>query len=141
MAVAAIVHDGLSWWPEGSFRLLGLGDLWSHLDVRSLGDAQDAVQHHVSAALWNWIVRPVLLIPALPAFVVVGLLFLWLGNRGGERAEAGFVIGPRHAAAGATAAGSPEACLSSARRERRSSSVRTASVEAKQRVDFLDVVT
>ena len=95
MAVAAIVHDGLSWWSEGSFRLLGLGDLWSDLDMRSLGDAQAAVQHHVSAALWNWIVRPILLIPALPAFVALGLLFLWLGNRSGGDAEPGFVIGPR----------------------------------------------
>ena len=25
MAVAAIVHDGLAWWTEGSFHLLGLG--------------------------------------------------------------------------------------------------------------------
>ena len=60
MAVAAIVHDGLVWWTEGSFHLLGLGDLWSHLDVRSLSDAQSAVQRHVSTALWNWIVRPIL---------------------------------------------------------------------------------
>ena len=95
MAVAVIVHDGLAWWTEGSFHLLGLGDLWSHLDVRSLSDAQNAVQRHVSTALWNWLVRPVLMIPALPAFVVVGLLFLWIGGRGGERAEAGFVIGSR----------------------------------------------
>ena len=29
LAVAAIVHDGLIWWSEGSFHLLGLGDLWS----------------------------------------------------------------------------------------------------------------
>ena len=53
MAVAAIVHDGLVWWTEGSFHLLGLGDLWSHLDVRSLSDVQSAVQRHVSAALWK----------------------------------------------------------------------------------------
>jgi hypothetical protein len=42
MAIAAIVHDGLAWWTEGSFHLLGLGDLWSHLDMRSLVDAQTA---------------------------------------------------------------------------------------------------
>ena len=76
MAVAAIVHDGLVWWSEGSFHLLGLGDLWSHLDVRSLGDAQSAVQRHVSTALWNWIVRPISMIPALPAFLALGLVFL-----------------------------------------------------------------
>jgi len=47
MAVAAIVHDGLAWWTEGSFHLLGLGDLWAHLDTRSLADAQTAVQRRV----------------------------------------------------------------------------------------------
>lgn len=91
LAIAAIVHDGLAWWAEGSFRLLGLGDLWSRLDVRSLGDAQNAVQRHLSSALWTWIVRPVLMVPALPAFLALGLLFLWLGNRSGADAEASFV--------------------------------------------------
>ena len=81
MAVAAVVHDGLAWWTEGSFHLLGLGDLWSHLDMRSLGDAQSAVQRQCRSALWNWFVRPILMVPALPAFLVLGLLFLWLGNR------------------------------------------------------------
>jgi hypothetical protein len=95
MAVAAIVHDGLVWWTEGSFHLLGLGDLWSHLDVRSLSDVQSAVQRHVSTALWNWIVRPILMIPALPAFLALGLIFLWLGNRSGGDADPGFAIGPR----------------------------------------------
>jgi hypothetical protein len=95
LAVAAIVHDGLTWWSGGSFHLLGLGDLWSHLDMRSLGDAQTAVQRHVSAALWNWIVRPILMIPALPAFLVLGLLLLWLGNRAGGDGEPGLLGGAR----------------------------------------------
>jgi hypothetical protein len=95
MAVAAIVHDGLAWWTEGSFRLLGLGDLWSHLDTRSLSDAQTAVQRRVSSGLWFWLVRPVLMVPVLPAFLVLGLFFLWIGNRRGGRPETGFVLGPR----------------------------------------------
>ena len=95
MAVAAVVHDGLAWWTEGTFHLLGLGDLWSHLDVRSLGDAQNAVQRHLSGSLWTWLVRPILLIPALPTFLTLGTVFLWLGGRDGEAAEGGFVIGSR----------------------------------------------
>ncbi len=96
MAVAAVVHDCLAWWTEGAFHLLALGDLWSHLDVRSLGDAQNAVQHHLSVSLWNWLVRPILLVPALPAFLVLGTIFLWLGGRDGEAADSrGFVIGSR----------------------------------------------
>ena len=95
MAVAAIVHDALAWWTEGSFRLLGLGDLWSHLDMRSLNDTQTAIQRHVSSALWFWLVRPVLMVPVLPAFLVLGFVFLWIGNRGGGHAEPGFLIGSR----------------------------------------------
>ena len=91
MAIAAIVHDALAWWTEGSFHLLGLGDLWSHLDMGSLNNAQSAVQRHVSSALWAWLIRPVLLTPALPAFVVLGLFFLWVGNRGGGRPETSFL--------------------------------------------------
>jgi hypothetical protein len=95
MAVAAVVHDCLVWWAEGTFHLLGLGDLWSHLDVRSLGDAQAAIQRHLSVSLWNWLVRPVLMIPALPAFLVLGTVFLWLGGRVGDGPPGGFVLGSR----------------------------------------------
>ena len=87
MAVAAIVHDALTWWTGGSFHLLGLGDLWSHLDVRSLGDVQAAIQRHLSSALWTWVVRPVLMVPALPAFVVLGLLFLCRQSQRASRAD------------------------------------------------------
>ena len=93
LAVAAIVHDALNWWSEGSFHLLGLGDLWTHIDMRSLGDTQSAVQRHLSGALWTWIIRPLLMIPALPAFLAVGLLLLWLGNR--SVGEPGFLGGSR----------------------------------------------
>ena len=95
MAVAAVVHDGLAWWTEGSFHLLGLGDLWSHLDMRSLSDTQTAIQRHVSSALWFWLVRPVLMVPVLPAFLALGFFFLWIGNRGGDRPDTGFLLGAR----------------------------------------------
>ena len=93
MAVAAIVHDGLAWWSEGSFHLLGLGDLWSHLDVGS----QTAVPRHVPSSLGSWAVRPVLMVPALPLFVVLGLLLLWIGSRsgGGDHFSFGPTIGSR----------------------------------------------
>ncbi len=94
MAVAAVVHDGLAWWAEGSFHLLGFGDLWSHLDARSLAYFQGAVQRHLSAVLWTWMAWPLLRVPVLPVFLVVGLVCLWLGGRGGQR-EPSFFIGSR----------------------------------------------
>jgi hypothetical protein len=95
MAVAAVVHDCLAWWTDGTFHLLGLGDLWSHLDVRSLGDVQTALQRNLSGLLWNWLVRPILIIPALPAFLILGTVFLWLGGRVGDGPPEGFVLGSR----------------------------------------------
>jgi len=63
--------------------------------MRSLSDAQSAVQRHLSSALWAWLVRPVLLVPALPAFLVLGLVFLWIGTRSGGRPETGYMLGSR----------------------------------------------
>ncbi len=93
--VAAAVHDALTWWAEGSLRLLGIGDMWSHIDLRSLGSAQAAVQHHLSPFAWRWLFRPLLAIPVLPACLVLGVLFLWLGSRGGERQEMALLLGAR----------------------------------------------
>ena len=36
LGVGAVVFDGLSWWSDGAFHLLVLGDLWSRLDLASL---------------------------------------------------------------------------------------------------------
>jgi hypothetical protein len=95
MAVAAVVHDGLAWWAEGSFHLLRFGDLWSHLDARSLADFQGVMQRHLSAVLWVWIGWPLLMVPVLPAFLALGLFCLWLGGRGGQKGESVFFLGSR----------------------------------------------
>ena len=57
----------------------------------------------MSTALWNWIVRPILMIPALPAFLALGLIFLWLGNRSGGDVDPGFVAVRGRLGAGAAA--------------------------------------
>jgi hypothetical protein len=90
-AVGAVVYDGLAWWSEGVLRLLPLGELWSRVDLDSLNRAQAAVQRHLSAGLWTWLILPALKVPALPAFVIAGTIFLWLGRRIGSRAEPGFI--------------------------------------------------
>ena len=91
MAVAVVVHDGLAWWSEGSFRLFGLGELWSQLDIGSLDRAQGAVQRHLSGGLWTSVVGPVLTVPAVLAFFGLGVFFLWIGR--GRVAKAPAFIG------------------------------------------------
>jgi len=91
LAVGAIVYDCLSWWSDGAFRLLALGDLWSRLDLASL----NALQRDVSGAVWTQLLLPILRLPALAAFMIAGVIFLWLGRRIGSRAEPSFLGGAR----------------------------------------------
>lgn len=93
MAVGAVVYDALSWWSEGAFRLLALGDLWSRLDLGSLNRVENGLQHRLSGVLWRGVLLPILGVPALPAFVIAGVFFLWLGRRVGSRAEPAFLGG------------------------------------------------
>jgi len=93
LAVGAVVHDLLTWWSDGAFHVLALGELWSRLDLGSLMAVQAHLQHSLSGVLWAGFLGPVLEVPALPAFVVAGLLCLWVGRRLGRRgaAEASFI--------------------------------------------------
>ena len=91
LGVGAVVFDGLTWWSDGGFRLLALGDLWSRVDLASL----DALRQDVSGAVWSSLLMPVLRVPALAAFVIGGVVFLWLGRRIGSRAEPSFLGGSR----------------------------------------------
>jgi hypothetical protein len=79
-AVVVAVRDLLAWWSDGSFHFMRLGELWARLDVASLSSVQATLQGHLSVSLWVWIVRPVLAVPALVAFLVVGIVLLWLGR-------------------------------------------------------------
>ena len=95
LAVAVVVHDLLTWWSEGSYPFSTLGSLWSHLDPGSLGSAQTSALRHLPGSLWNWTVQPFLALPALPAFLILGLFLLWLGNRDGDRPDPSFLGGSR----------------------------------------------
>jgi hypothetical protein len=90
-AVGAVVFDGLNWWSDGAFHLLALGDLWSRLDLASL----TALQHDLSATVWTGVLLPILRVPALPTFVIAGVLFLWFGRRIGSRTDPSFLGGTR----------------------------------------------
>ncbi len=93
--VAALVNDCLSWWSEGIFRLLTLGELWSRLDYGSLHATQGLIATHARGLAWSWVALPILAMPALPSFVIAGVFFLWLGRRVGSRTDRSFIIGSR----------------------------------------------
>ncbi len=91
MAVGTVVYDALICWSEGVLRLSPFGELWSRLDPASLERAQAAVQHHLPVGLWTGVVLLVLKLPALPVFVIAGVLLLWIGRRSGNASDAGFL--------------------------------------------------
>ncbi|MCW5734574.1 MAG: hypothetical protein KIS73_10630 [Enhydrobacter sp.] len=92
LGAGVVVHDGLSWWSEGVFRMLDMGGLWSRLDLGSLRAVQAGLQDVLSGVLWTGLVLPILGIPALVAFVAGGVVCLWLGGRTGDRSvEASFI--------------------------------------------------
>jgi hypothetical protein len=88
LAVGAVVYDVLTWWSDGAFRLLALGDLWSRLDLGSLTTVEGGLRRTLSGVLWTRLLLPILKIPALPTFAVMGVFFLWLGGRIGSRGAA-----------------------------------------------------
>jgi hypothetical protein len=87
LGVGAVVFDGLSWWSDGGFHLLVLGDLWSRLDLASL----TAFENDLGTTVWTRVLLPILRVPALPAFVIAGVLFLWFGRRIGSRTDPSFL--------------------------------------------------
>ena len=95
LAVAVIVHDLLTWWSEGAYPFSTLGGLWAHLDPTSLGNTQTSARRHLSGVLWTWMMRPLLTVPAVPAFLVLGAALVWIGRRESGRSEPGFLAGSR----------------------------------------------
>ncbi|MBM3643766.1 MAG: hypothetical protein FJX02_05405 [Alphaproteobacteria bacterium] len=98
VALAFAVNDGLVWASEGDLRPIARGELWARVDVASLNLLQALTQRYLHPALWSALVRPVLLTPALPVALLVGLVCLWFGRRrGGERESGDFIVsrGPR----------------------------------------------
>ncbi|MBS0222069.1 MAG: hypothetical protein JSR91_15145 [Proteobacteria bacterium] len=92
MAVAAIVHDCLAWWSEGSFHMMLLGDLWSRFNYTELRPAAGSPP---PGGLWHNFVLPLLATPALPVFTAAGVILLWIGRRIGSRTEERFLTGSR----------------------------------------------
>jgi hypothetical protein len=93
LTVAAAVQNGLTWWSEGGFHVLALGDLWAHVHYASLAAIQTYLTDHFSSRGWTWLVLPLLRLPAVPLLLVLGLFSLWIGQPAGEGRRGGFGVG------------------------------------------------
>ena len=95
LAVGAAVYNALAWWSDGAFHLLTLHEVWARLDLGSLDRTETGLQGRFSGVLWTGLLQPVLEVPALLAFILLGAFLLWLSRRGGSPGETGFLQGSR----------------------------------------------
>jgi hypothetical protein len=68
------VRDGLLLLETGSFEIAPLGQIWADIDRDSLLLLEPGIVRHLHPALWDWIVFPLLQVPAVLAFLVPGLV-------------------------------------------------------------------
>jgi hypothetical protein len=80
-ALLAGGYDAFQWHYHDQHHVTAAGELWYDLSSSTLNLFQAGVQRHVSPALWDVVVRPVLLWPALAVLGVPGILFLILFRR------------------------------------------------------------
>jgi hypothetical protein len=78
LATAALGWELYALAEIGSFQLSSLGELWHDLHPESLGAVQGAAEGHVSAALWDGLLAPLLLRDAVLVFALPGLLLVSL---------------------------------------------------------------
>jgi hypothetical protein len=85
----AVWSFGLDCWnattTSDGFRLAAAGEFWFHLHAASLNGLQAAVQRYVHPALWDDVLQPVLLWPAILVGGVPGLLLLLVPGGRRER--------------------------------------------------------
>jgi hypothetical protein len=65
----------------GAFKMQVLGEMLFNLLGERYLLLQPAVERHVSETVWNWLVLPLTLQPALVVLFVLGLLLVALGWR------------------------------------------------------------
>jgi len=62
----------------GNFTLTSWGELWFGLHAPSLNLYQAGVERYLSPALWDQVLAPLLLWPAVLVFLIPGVLLVWL---------------------------------------------------------------
>ncbi len=81
VAVVAFLADAVKSIAASTIVLTPLGKYWFDVSRETLNAAQAAVQRYMSPWLWDPVIQTLLTWPAFLTMGVVGLVFLWLGDR------------------------------------------------------------
>ncbi|MBM6593084.1 hypothetical protein [Microvirga pudoricolor] len=76
-----LVVDGTRSIVNETLAFSSLRSLWETVSPASLGHLQAAVTQHVHPMLWDPVLTEFLLLPASIAGLILGLVFLWLGQK------------------------------------------------------------
>jgi hypothetical protein len=73
--------EAYAWLDRGTYHIVAAGELWYEESPNTLNLVQAVVQRYIAAFLWDYAIRPVLLMPAWLVLGVLGILFLLLFRR------------------------------------------------------------
>lgn len=63
-----------AWSGDGGTHIIAAGELWFKVSPNSLNLVQAVVQRHLHPALWDDVMRPLLLLPAWAVLAALGVL-------------------------------------------------------------------
>lgn len=80
ITLVVLVRDAIAFISGNGWRFAALGELWFTFWREGLNFSQAIVQRYLAPELWDNIIRPVLLWPAVLFFAGLSLIFLFIGN-------------------------------------------------------------
>ena len=89
-ALAALGYDLARLARGEGFGLSPLGQLWFELDVSSLNLVQAVIERYVWEPVWDPGITTILFLPALPLFLVPGLVLVFFCRRRGAPSQRRF---------------------------------------------------
>lgn len=80
-ALVAMVHDGARSIAASKLVITSLGEMWFSFSAPTLNLTQAVIERTISPYLWDPVALSVLKAPAFVVFMVVALIFGFLGRR------------------------------------------------------------
>ena len=84
-ALVVVAMEAYAWLDRGTYHIMAAGELWYKESPNTLNLLQVVVQRYIAAFLWDYAIRPVLLMPAWLVLGVLGILCLFIFRRRTQR--------------------------------------------------------
>jgi Protein of unknown function (DUF2523) len=81
LAFIFVVYDGMKSIADHSFYATKISQFWTEINSRSLQALRESVEGHTTAAVWRWIIAPILDQPIALVFGVCSVIMILLGRK------------------------------------------------------------